>query len=441
MPAGEIQVVAWGGAEPTEVNRALTSVLVGGGLPPLEGQRTALTVRALEGEADTARWAVRVVLDGRVRAAGEVGSGAEASIALPPTGAGWVTGYADADPDALRADDRRYFAYRSRGAPNVAVAGNPGLFLSQAIAVLQRSGRILDAAPASAELLVAPAGIGLEVRGGETAALVVPPDDVTLLPALNRRLAESGIGWRYVPRSSVGEGAVEGESLPPALEGTRASRWYALERAGEPTTPTRTLAAVSGDPWALEGTDANGRRHLLLASPLTADATTLPVSTGMVRFIDWVATEWAGSGAAGDFTVGDHLPAPAAATHVRFPSGREVEVDGTRTVRGTGEAGPYAFLEADTVVAVLALNPPPAESRLTRLDEADMESAIGAEVTVVERYADWRREAYRSRRGPELWWPLLLAALLLLIAESFVASSGRASGSTGQTRTTVAAEA
>jgi hypothetical protein len=70
-----------------------------------------------------------------------------------------------------------------------------------------------------------------------------------------------------------------------------------------------------------------------------------------------------------------------------------------------------------------------------------MESAIGAEVTVVERYADWRREAYRSRRGPELWWPLLLAALLLLIAESFVASSGRASGSTGQTRTTVAAEA
>jgi hypothetical protein len=162
----------------------------------------------------------------------------------------------------------------------------------------------------------------------------------------------------------------------------------------------------------------------------------------MVRFVDWVATEWAGAGGAGEYTVGDHLPAPDAATHVRFPSGRELEIDGTRTVRGTGEAGPYTFLEGDTVVAVVALNPPPSESRLARLDEDEVESAIGSDVTVVSSADDWSRQAYRSRRGPELWWPLLLAACLLLVAESIVASSGRAGQhATTQRRKAVAAGA
>lgn len=440
QPAGDIPVVAWVGQAPPEENRALTSVLVGGGLPPLEGQRTALTVRALSGGEDTARWAVRVVMDGRVRGAGELGPGAEASIALPPTGAGWVTGYADADPDALRADDRRYFAYRSRSAPRVALGGTPGLFLGEAISVLEQSGRVASTAPGAAELLVAPNGVGLDTRGSTTAALVVPPDDVTLLPALNRRLAEAGIGWRYRPGTSVGMGTLEGESLPESLSTTRITRWYALEPTAE-EGETRALAEIAGDPWALEGTDVEGRRYLLLASPLSADATSLPVSTGMVRFVDWVATEWAGAGGAAEHTVGDRLPAPPGATRVRFPSGRELEIDATRVVRGTGEAGPYTFLDADTTVAVVALNPPPSESRLAPIDEDDLETAVGPEVTLVSDADDWARETYRSRRGPELWWPLLLVACLLLLAEAFLAASGRDTSGGAPRRRPVAAGA
>ena len=424
-PAGDLSVVAWAGEASAEENRALTSVVVGGGLPPLEGQRTALTVRALGRADDTTRWAVRVVMDGRVRAAGEVGSGTEASIALPPTGSGWVVGYADADADALRADDRRYFAYRSRRAPSVAVAGTPGLFLSEALSVLGASGRIEPTTPTASELLVAPDGEGLEARGETTAALVIPPEDDALLPALNRRLLEAGIAWRYEARATLGEGDLQGSSLPEPLGGTHVATWYVIEPTGDPA-PTRTLAEVAGDPWALEGTDASGRSFLLLASPLSAEATTLPVSTGMVRFIDWVATEWAGSGGAADFAVGDHLNAPPGATHVRFPSGREMEVDGTGTVRGTGEAGPYTFLAADTVLAVMALNPPSEESRLASLDEDEIESAVGSEVTLVTNAGSWAQETYRSRRGPELWWPLLFVACLLLVAESLVAASGRA---------------
>jgi len=437
-PAGDVPVVAWAADRSEPDNRALTSIVVGGGLPPLEGQRTALTVRALEG-TDTTRWSVRVVLDGRVRAAGELSDGAEASIALPPTGAGWVVGYADADPDALRADDRRYFAYRSRRAPSVAVAGEPGLFAAEALEVLEQSARVTEAPAGSAELLVATEGEGLEARGSRTSALVVPPADPTLLPALNRRLSDSAVPWRYELRTTVGEGTLEGTSLPEALEGVRVQDWYLIEPTSANTLATSVLATVAEDGWALEVTDAAGRRLLLLASPLSATATSLPVSTGMVRFVDWVATEWAGAGGAIERGVGDHLTAPTGATHVRFPSGREEQVDGTGVVRRTGEAGPYTFLAGDSVASVVALNPPAAESRLARLDEDDVESAIGPEVTLVADASDWAGEAYRARRGPEIWWPLLILAALLLMAESVIASSGRAGQSTAQRRTAVAA--
>jgi hypothetical protein len=238
----------------------------------------------------------------------------------------------------------------------------------------------------------------------------------------------------------VGESRLEGAALPESLEGTRISSWYSLEPAGE-TGTTRALAEVAGDPWVLEGTDAVGRRYLLLASPLSAAATSLPVSTGMVRFVDWVATDWAGSGGSGEYRVGEHLAAPPGATHVRFPSGREVEIDGTRTVRGTGEAGPYTFLAADTTVSVVALNPDPAESRLGLLGRDEVAAAIGPEVAMVSDPSDWSQQAYRSRRGPELWRLLLVMAGVLLILESSIAAAGRSGSRSTRRQTAAVAEA
>jgi Aerotolerance regulator N-terminal/von Willebrand factor type A domain len=425
-PAGDLPVVVWTGTGSPPENRALTSVLVGAGLPPLEGQRTEVTVRALEDEADTTRRPVRLVVDDRIRGAGTVSPGQETTIALPPTGAGWVLGYVDADPDALSADDRRYFAYRSRRAPTVAVAGDPGVFVTEAMSVLQSSGRVRTASIDKADVLIAQDGEGLDQRGRTTAALVLAPADEALLPAVNRHLSDAGIPWAYGSRAESGGAELGGTSLPDALAGTRALEWFRLATPGGAATPARTLAEAGGDPWAVDGSDASNRRFLLLASPLTAAATTLPVSTGMVRFLDWVASDWAGVGGTSEQEAGSSLPAPEAATHVRFPSGREVEIDGTRTVRGTGEAGFYTFLAADTTVAVVALNPPPSESSLEPLQRRDFPTAIGAHVTAVSRAGGWPRAVYRSRRGPEVWWPLLLACIVLLVVESVLASSGRA---------------
>jgi hypothetical protein len=346
---------------------------------------------------------------------------------MPPSGSGWVRGYADADPDDLRADDRRFFAYRSRPAPSVSVGGAPGVFVAEALAVLEGAGRVRTTTPETADLVVATVGEGLERRSPTGSALVVPPSDPTLLPALNRRLVDAGIPWRYEATTSLGEADLVGDLLPTPLAGVRARRWYELALSGDPPAPTRALAEVVSSAWAVEGRDGGGRRYLLLASSLDAGATTLPVSTGMLRFVDWVASEWAGAGGDMDgHATGESLAAPAGATHVRFPSGDEFEIDGTRTVRGTGLAGFYTFLAGDSVVSVLAVNPPPSESRLARIERDELTSSVGREVVEVERAAAWPRSVFRARQGPELWWPLILCALLLLLAESVMAASGKA---------------
>ena len=426
-PAGEVPVVTWTGTEEEVSNRALSRVVVGGGLPPLEGQRTEVTVAALGERDDTVQVPIRIVVEDRIRGAAVLPAGAEASIALPPAGGGWIEGYADADPDDLRADDRRWFAYRSRPAPRVSLIGDPGLFVAEALSVLGSAGRVRTTVPGSADVLVAHAGSGLELRGDGTAAWIVPPADPTLLPAVNRRLVDGGIPWRYVAREAAsGETRLDGRALPEPLRDVRARAWLDLELVGEPVGPPRTLAEVGGRPWAVEGVDAAGRRYLLIASSLEGTDTSLPTSTGMLRFVDWVTSEWAGAGGVGaELLAGDHIPAPAAATHVRFPSGPVHEIDGTRTVRGTGEAGLYTFLAADTTVSVVALNPPREESRLARLDRDELGAAIGAEVVEVDRDDAWDRAIYRARQGPELWWPLLLVALALLLGESLMATSGR----------------
>ena len=146
----------------------------------------------------------------------------------------------------------------------------------------------------------------------------------------------------------------------------------------------------------------------------------------MVRFIDWAANEWSGTESLNRYIAGDHLLAPSEASYVRFPSGREVEIDGTRTIRGTGEAGFYTFVAADTTLSVIALNPSTEESRWAVLDEENFDAAIGPNLTAVSNATDWNRAVFLERRGPELWWPFLVLAVLLLWLESVLASSGRA---------------
>jgi hypothetical protein len=426
-PAADVPVVAWVTEGAPRPNRALASLLVGGGLEPLEGQRYEVTVTAAPptGPEDTAAVAVRIVLDGRVRSAGILPPGSSTSLPVPVPAAGWTVGYAEADADALSADDRRWFAFRARTAPRVAMAGDPGVFLREALSVLEAGGRLRFAAPPEVDLLISLGGEALEGAGRRAAALVVPPEDPTLLPALNRRLRSAGLPWRLDAVEREGEATLDGTAVPEPLQGVRVSRWYRLSLAADPVSPTRTWALAAGDPWAVEGTDASGRRYLLLASPMDSASTSLPLSPAMLRLVDWAAGAWTASGAfPAQRVAGSALPAPRDADAVRLPSGAEIPLDATRMLRATGDAGIYTFLAGDSVLSHEAVNPDPAESDLTPLDPERLEEAVGRRVTAVRDGRNWARAVFLARQGPDLTGALVALALALLLVEAVVASSG-----------------
>jgi hypothetical protein len=335
-------------------------------------------------------------------------------------------GWAETDPDALSADDRRYFAFMARPAPRVALAGDAGVFFAEAVAVLEAGGRLRVADPREAELVVSASGEALDLIGAGTAVLLIPPVDPTLLPTLNRRLQEAGIPWRLERVEGEGEVALEGGALPEPLERARVSRWYRLSLAGDPPSPTHTLALAAGDPWAVEGTDASDRRYLILASPMDAGSTSLPVSAAMVRLADWAAVTWAAAGSgATERTAGSALSAPQDADAVRLPSGVEIPLDGTRMVRATGDAGIYTFLAGDSAVDHEAVNPDAMESDLTPVDPERLGSAVGSRVAQVGSDEGWERATFRTRQGPDLGRALLAVALIVLLLEAAVASTGR----------------
>src|SRR5690606_16726308 len=101
------RALVWIPEDVTPANAALASVEVGGGLAPVAGEASHVAV-TVTGAADSA--ALRLVVDERVVGAGVAGSGETVLVPLPPSPPGLLTGRVEKDPDALRGDDRRWFA-------------------------------------------------------------------------------------------------------------------------------------------------------------------------------------------------------------------------------------------------------------------------------------------------------------------------------------------
>ncbi|MDH5758114.1 MAG: BatA and WFA domain-containing protein [Gemmatimonadota bacterium] len=420
-------VVAWRPDLPEMGNHGIDGVVVGGGLPPLAGHRSEMAV-SVSGKADAdSHLPLRIIVDGRIRGATTLPAGATTTLPLPASDTGWVQGYVEVDPDDLSVDDRRYFAYRTRAAPRVSVSGPGGIFLEQALSVLADAGR-LERVGGRGDLLVSMGGTGMASVPEGGRVVVFPPEDPTALPGLNTQLAGARIPWRYSPPSGAGTSSVTGPFLPDPLLGVEASVWYGLTMDENPSSAPSILAEVgSGEPW-LVSAEVEGRSYLLVASPLSPEASTLPVSTSMVQLMDWVATRWAGSGTAPpDRWAGEALPAPRGATHVETPTGDRPEIDGTRQLTQASRAGLYTFLASDSVVAMAAVNPPREESDLTPADRATLRAALGPGMVLVEDSSRWEAATFRQRQGPELWWPLVLGALILLVVENLVAA-GRMDG-------------
>jgi hypothetical protein len=172
---------------------------------------------------------------------------------------------AQLDPDELRADDRRLFAWRVAPPAAVTAETRTGPFLAAALAVLREAGRV-----------AAGTGVTIGERPGSGPSVVLPPLDPALVGQANRALAARGISWRFGPPGTPGAIAADD---PAGIAGAAVTRRHRLMPGGSPRGSV--LATVNGDPWLVRLD-----RVVLLGSRLDTSWTELPATPGFVPFVD-----------------------------------------------------------------------------------------------------------------------------------------------------------
>lgn len=431
VEAGPVPVVVFDSGSGDGKNAYLDSMLIGGGLPPLVNQRTRLSIR-LAGDAGRTDVPLRLVVANRIRGATTGRAGVSVLLPIGPFAAGYVNGYVETDPDDLRGDDRRFFAFRVRSAPALATSGSIPFFLSEAIPVLFGAGRVRPAPIRDAEILISVAGLGMtEATRAGRAVVVLPPSDPALLPSLNRALALAGIPWRYEPTTSVGEASVTRWSGPVNLDDVRIRSHYRMIPSSEGLNQSVLATLSSGDPWLVEGTTSRGP-YLLVASDLDEQSTNLPLTAALMPLLEWMVSRWGDpQPTQGSLIAGMPIFFPPSATSIRDPSGTLHPVDATQPFAATPEAGLYEVLAGDSTIQLIALNAPREESLLRPIETGDLRGILPGPSTLVTDSARWARAVFSAGQGPEIWRWLLVTVALVLVAESLVAASGPSSGKFG----------
>lgn len=422
-------IIVWSPKSEVPKNAAVAAIEVGGGIPPRAGERTSLTA-TVSGSHPNDTVALRLTVDGRVSAAAEAPVGASAVLPFPARSAGLVSGWVELDPDALRGDDRRYFVTRVQPPPTVALTRELP-FVAKALGVLEDDGRVRRTSAGAADVVLAPSADGVAAAPAGRTAVVIAPESPLELPATNRRLAEAGIPWRFEPGPTAGEARLAldpgGDDLIGALENTRIRQSYRLVREQAPGRDSVLIRLRDGNSWLVRGELPGGGRYLLLASPLNEEASSLPTSAAMLPLLDRMIGAWAAAEPSRtEASPGDRMPLPATAVAVERPDGTREEVAGGATYRVPGVPGIYKVLGDEGVVGAFAVNPPASESDLQRLDEKALRAALpGWSIRFIDDAGDWTDAIYSRRLGREIWRPLALLALALLLVEGLVASAGR----------------
>jgi hypothetical protein len=319
---------------------------------------------------------------GEIAARGLATPGREGSVtvSLPAQSLapGWWVGEAALEPDELRADDRRPFAWRVAPAARAMATPSAGSFVAAALAVLQAGRHIID-------------GRDIVISGGDLPssphAIVQPPEDPALVGQVNRALGSRGVPWRWGPSSTPG---VLTSSERAGLSGVAVTRRYRIERAGSGEEgASDVLATVNGEPWLVRSGSV-----VLLGSRLDTAWTALPATPGFVPFVDALVNR---------IVMGEaEVAASEGAPHVEF-----------RT-RGTDTIGATVF------------GPDARESDLTPATAALVSAALGGKdrtsVLSADRFA---AEGFSGTRRADASGVLLLLALLLAAAELGVATRTR----------------
>ena len=361
-------------------------------------------VRAATSSSDSVTY--RVAVGTRSTARGSAAPGADLVVRLDPSERGWLAGSVELEPDELRGDDQRFFAVHVGAAPSVVAEAGAGAFGRTAVDALVQEGRVTrgaDVALTSADAARRP-------------GVIFAPTDPVQISAANRALERANIPWRYGAAHS-GPAPVRGAGLANVT----ATKWYALEPRGVlEAGATDTLARVGGDPWAVAGDG-----YVLVASPLSADATDLPLRASWVPWLGAaVAERLAGeAGAVTDVAPGAMVSRPPWARELELPDGSVRPVRDAR-MAAPDRVGVYFWRRGSARAGALVVNVEAAESDLARLTPAVLRSRFtGGDATVSADVARWTAEAFtvsgrRTLEGAFLWLALALLALEAWVARA-----------------------
>ncbi len=425
LSAGPPVVVLEPPAGPTH-NRAITAVEVGGGLAPRAGERSTLTVTVRtfgsvpSDEPDSLD--VRLTVNGVVSAATRAPSDAVATLPFPARQTGLLAARVDIDPDAIAMDDRRHLLVDVRPPPGVELTARLP-FLEEAISVLEDAGRVRRSGRGAGSVVVAPAAAGADATHRGAGVVILPPTSPVELAASNQRLGLAGIPWRF-SAPALGEARLDAGAtgMDRLLEDVRVRQVYGLEPVGE-VADTVLIRLRTGEAWAVAG-EAGPGRYVLLATPLVPEAGTIPTSAAMLPLVDRAVNEWApGTARADDHRPGDVVALPIADSIVR-PDGTTDPVRPGAVYRLV-QPGVYRVLANDSLVAGFAVNPPPQASEVEALTARELADLLSDGRWATASVEDWGDAIFRRRVGRDIAVPLLVAALLVLLAESVVAATGK----------------
>ena len=357
---------------------------------------------------DTATY--RFTLEGRTLARGTAARDEEVVLRVAPPEQGWSAGTVELEPDELRGDDVRHFAAWIGPAPGVAVHRAIATFAQSAVDALRQTERVV----AGSDISIAPADVAVRPP-----ALLFAPTDPIRAGAANRLLERMGIPWR-LGDVRHGEVAARGtdDGVRP-LDGVMVARRHALRFIGGATGDT--IALAGSEPWIVAGPS-----YVLVASPLTPDATSLPVRAAFIPWLTDVVTQrlFGDAGRVVQATPGAPVRRPEGVDVLELPGGRRVVLT-TDTIVAPDRAGVAFFLRGTRRVGALVVNPEPEESDLTRLDPAALVSRIRAREVASPDSARWSASLFSSSPRRPLLVPVLVLALAVLLLESAVAGAGQ----------------
>lgn len=396
------------------------------GDPPAAAVRMASDVEGADTGADTVE--VRVLVDGRTIAVARTAAGSEVLVSLPDLEPGTHDLRAEGPPSGLRADDVRQVGIVVEPSPAVRFLGDPSGFVATALTTLAAEGRIREMDDDAVYVIE---GATERVPSGGRAVVLVPPAELTRLPAFQQRLDALGVPWRLAGRSGAGDLSLADGGGVSGLAEARVALAHGLERLAAPATEDDSVLLRTGDgaPWLVRGRTGE-RIYLLLASPLHPDATDLPVSAAMVPFIERLVSHWSHPAAAAARSVeaGETVVLPARIERLRRPDGETMPAEGGApwTPR---VAGPWVFEisgEAGTIERPVGVNVPAAESDLRAASTDDVRDAFaGSELRLASTPQAWSDAVFGARRPAEATLPVVGAIVLLALLELVLAAPGR----------------